>query len=62
MKKDAASIRRLRLLDAVESQMFYVEANEADTWMREKRPILSSQDYGKDEDSVQSYQRKLEVL
>ncbi|XP_037904390.1 spectrin beta chain, non-erythrocytic 1 isoform X3 [Hermetia illucens] len=60
--RDLASIRRLRLLDAVESQMFYAEANEAESWMTEKRPFLASQDFGKDEASVQSLQRKLEVL
>lgn len=60
--RDMASVRRLRLLDAVESQMFYAEANEADSWLREKRPILASHDYGKDEDSVQSQQKKLEAM
>lgn len=42
--------------------MFYVEANEAEAWIREKRPILTSSDYGRDEASVQSHQKKLEVL
>ncbi|XP_052847528.1 spectrin beta chain, non-erythrocytic 5 isoform X3 [Drosophila gunungcola] len=60
--RDLAAIRRLRLLDAVESQLFYVEANEADAWMREKRPVLASSDYGRDEVSVQGHQKKLEVL
>lgn len=60
--RDLASIRRLRLLDAVESQMFYAETNEAEIWMREKRPVLASGDYGKDEDSVQSLQKKLDAL
>ncbi|XP_055376264.1 spectrin beta chain, non-erythrocytic 1 isoform X2 [Condylostylus longicornis] len=60
--RDLSGIRRIRLLDAVESQMFYAEANEAETWMKEKRPMLASLDYGKDETSVISYQRKLEVL
>lgn len=60
--RDLASIRRLRLLDAVESQMFYVEANECETWMNEKRPIFASTDYGKDEDSVQSLQKKIDSL
>lgn len=50
--KDHASIRRLRLLDAVESQMFYSEAMEAETWIREKRQQLSNPDVGKDEDSI----------
>uniref|UniRef100_A0A1I8NPX4 Spectrin beta chain, non-erythrocytic 5 n=2 Tax=Stomoxys calcitrans TaxID=35570 RepID=A0A1I8NPX4_STOCA len=60
--RELCSIRRLRLLDAVESQMFYVEANEAETWIQEKRPIVVSSDYGKDELSVQTHQKKLEVL
>ncbi|KAK7068041.1 Spectrin beta chain, non-erythrocytic 5, partial [Halocaridina rubra] len=58
--KDTASVRRLRLLDAVESQMFYSEASEAEAWMREKRPLLASQDYGKDEISVEALQKKLD--
>lgn len=60
--RDLSSIRRLRLLDAVESQMFYVETNEADIWMKEKQALLTSVDYGKDEDSVQSLQKKLDAL
>ena len=60
--RDLASVRRLRLLDAVESQMFYAEANECESWIKEKRPILISSDYGKDEDAVQSQQKRLEAL
>lgn len=60
--RDHASIRRLRLLDAVESQMFYAEANEAESWIKERRPIVSSNDFGRDEDSVQSMQKKLESI
>uniref|UniRef100_A0A336KQL4 CSON014177 protein n=1 Tax=Culicoides sonorensis TaxID=179676 RepID=A0A336KQL4_CULSO len=60
--RDLSSVRRLRLLDAVESQLFYVEANEAESWIREKRPVLASSDVGKDEDSVLSLQKKLESI
>lgn len=60
--RDLISVRRLRLLDAVESQMFYAEVSECESWMSEKRPILTSPDYGKDEDAVQSQQKKLEAL
>ncbi|PSN40703.1 hypothetical protein C0J52_13751 [Blattella germanica] len=58
--RDLGSVRRLRLLDAVESQMFYAEANEAENWIKEKWPLLTSNDFGKDEDSVQSLAKKLE--
>uniref|UniRef100_A0A6B2E568 Putative beta chain spectrin n=1 Tax=Phlebotomus kandelakii TaxID=1109342 RepID=A0A6B2E568_9DIPT len=60
--RDLASVRRLRLLDAVESQILYTEVIEAETWMKDKLPILASHDYGKDNDSVQSQQKKLESL
>jgi len=32
---------------------FYAEVAEADSWMSDKRPLLASRDFGKDEDSVQ---------
>lgn len=60
--RDLTNVRRLRLLDAVESQQFYAEANEAESWLKEKKPIISSHDYGKDEDSVGSLQKKLDAL
>ncbi|XP_058824690.1 spectrin beta chain, non-erythrocytic 1 isoform X6 [Topomyia yanbarensis] len=60
--RNLTNIRRLRLLDAVESQQFYAEANEAESWLREKKPIISSHDYGKDEDSASSLQKKLDAM
>ncbi|XP_071037774.1 spectrin beta chain [Parasteatoda tepidariorum] len=60
--KDLSSIRKLRLLDAVESQTFYSEAAEAESWIRERKPLLASSDLGKDEDSVQSLLKKLDGL
>ncbi|XP_012530663.2 spectrin alpha chain isoform X3 [Monomorium pharaonis] len=60
--RDLASVRKLRLLDAVESQMFYAEAAEAEQWIREKHPQLTSSDHGKDEDSVQCLLKKLEGI
>lgn len=35
---------------------------EAETWLKEKQPLLTSTDYGKDEDSVLSLLKKLEGL
>lgn len=32
---------------------FYAEISVAESWMDEKMPILSSTEYGKDEDGVQ---------
>ncbi|KAF5308651.1 hypothetical protein FQR65_LT06112 [Abscondita terminalis] len=60
--RDMANIRRLRLQDALESQMFYTEAAEADVWLSEKKPLLASNDIGKDENSTQTLLRKLDAL
>nr|XP_002732400.1 PREDICTED: spectrin beta chain, non-erythrocytic 5-like [Saccoglossus kowalevskii] len=60
--KDSAAERKKLLTDALESQLFYAEVQEADSWMKEKRPLLVSTDYGKDEDSVQKLLKKLEAL
>ena len=60
--KDVASVRRLRLLDALEVQSFYTEVNEAESYLRDKRPLALSQDYGRDEDSTQILIKKLETL
>ncbi|KAK6641322.1 hypothetical protein RUM44_013031 [Polyplax serrata] len=57
--KDLASVRKLRLLDAVESQMFYTEASDAATWLKEKKPQVTSSYLGKDEDSVAALTKKL---
>lgn len=60
--RDLASIRRLRLQDALEVHTYYEEAAEAEAWMKDKRPILTTKEVGKDEDSAQSLKRKLEAL
>uniref|UniRef100_A0A2H8TMG3 Spectrin beta chain, brain 4 n=1 Tax=Melanaphis sacchari TaxID=742174 RepID=A0A2H8TMG3_9HEMI len=60
--KEQSKIRKQKLLDAYESQMFYAEANEAEVWLKEKYPLLASNDYGRDEDSVQTLMKKLEGI
>ncbi|RZC41345.1 spectrin alpha chain, non-erythrocytic 1, partial [Asbolus verrucosus] len=60
--RDLASIRKLRLQDALEVQTYYEEAAEAEAWMNDKRPLLATKEVGKDEDSAESLKRKLEAL
>ncbi|KAG1650604.1 Spectrin beta chain, non-erythrocytic 5 [Nymphon striatum] len=60
--KDQSSVRRLRLLDAEESHMFYSEINEAEAWIKEKLPLVVTSDGGKDEDSVLALIKKLDGL
>lgn len=51
--KTKASQRRQDLEDSLQAQQYFADANEAESWMREKEPIVGSADYGKDEDSAE---------
>lgn len=51
--KAKASQRRQDLEDSLQAQQYFADANEAESWMREKEPIVGSIDYGKDEDSAE---------
>ena len=59
---DLSSLRKLRLNDAVESQQFYSKVAEAFEWIKEKEPILRVTDIKNDEDSVQIYLKKVNVI
>lgn len=41
---------------------FYAEVAEAESWINEKRPLVTSPDLGKDEDTVQVLTKKLDAL
>ncbi|XP_077779120.1 spectrin alpha chain, non-erythrocytic 1-like [Podarcis muralis] len=60
--KGKASQRRQDLEDSLQAQQYFADANEAESWMREKEPIVSSTDYGKDEDSAEALLKKHEAL
>ena len=51
--KEKARSRQLILDEALQAQQYYSSAQEAESWIKEKEPIVSSGDYGKDEDSAQ---------
>ncbi|PVD25646.1 hypothetical protein C0Q70_13305 [Pomacea canaliculata] len=52
--QEGATIRRTRLEDAIEAQQYYADANEAESWMKEKMPLVCSDDVGKDEAGAQA--------
>uniref|UniRef100_A0A6Q2XKI3 Spectrin alpha chain, non-erythrocytic 1 n=1 Tax=Esox lucius TaxID=8010 RepID=A0A6Q2XKI3_ESOLU len=60
--KGKAGQRRQDLEDSLQAQQYFADANEAESWMREKEPIVSSPDYGKDEDSAEALLKKHEAL
>lgn len=48
--------------DSLQAHQYYADANEAESWMKEKEPIVSNTDYGKDEDSSEALLKKHEAL
>jgi spectrin beta len=51
--KAAATARETALQGALQAQQYFVEANEAESWMKEKEQQVHSSDLGKDEYSAQ---------
>ena len=45
--------RKKDLDNALQVHQYYADANEAESWMKEKEAVVSSGDYGKDEDSAE---------
>ncbi|XP_071500194.1 spectrin alpha chain, non-erythrocytic 1-like [Diadema antillarum] len=60
--KDKIAQRKEDLEDSLEAQQYFADANEAESWMQEKEPIVASEDYGKDEDSAESQLKKHKTL
>ncbi|GMR45924.1 hypothetical protein PMAYCL1PPCAC_16119, partial [Pristionchus mayeri] len=60
--KNKAEKRRLELNDSLQAHQYLADANEAETWMAEKEPIVGSGDYGKDEDSAEALLKKHRAL
>ncbi|VDL75035.1 unnamed protein product [Nippostrongylus brasiliensis] len=60
--KDAASVRRARLQQAVDSHEYYTEAAEAEQWIRDQMPVAYNQETGRDQASAEGYLRRLTVL
>ena len=43
-------------------QEFYLRVEEEESWIREKEPLASSTDYGRDRNSVVQLQQKHQAL
>lgn len=60
--QNKSSKRKEDLDDSLQAQQYFADANEAESWMREKEPIVGNTDYGKDEDSAEALLKKHEAL
>ena len=52
--RELAVVKEKKLKDAASTFSFYADANEADSWINEKRPLVASVDYGEDSSSASS--------
>lgn len=59
---EKANQRRLDLEDSLQVHQYFVDANEAESWIKEKEPLVTIADYGKDEDSTEALLKKHEAL
>lgn len=57
-----ADQRHGNLEDSLQAHQYLADAAEAESWMREKEPIIGSEDLGKDEDSTEALMKKQEAL
>jgi len=57
--RDLAGLRKLRLVDAAEAQLFYTKLTDIVDWVKEKDPILKLKDVPQDKDTVQIYLKKM---
>ncbi|KAK6636692.1 hypothetical protein RUM43_010354 [Polyplax serrata] len=60
--KNKALQRKQDLEDSLQAHQYFADANEAESWIKEKQPIVTSTDYGKDEDSSEALLKKHEAL
>ncbi|GBP27213.1 Spectrin beta chain, non-erythrocytic 5 [Eumeta japonica] len=50
--RELAAAREKQLADAAEAYQFYGDANETESWMKEKRPLVATDDVGRDAPSA----------
>jgi spectrin alpha len=60
--KEKSAQRKQDLDDSLQAHQYFADANEAESWMREKMPIVSSNDWGTSEDSSEALLKKHEAL
>lgn len=60
--KERAAQRKQDLEDSLQAHQYFADANEAESWMKEKESLASSIDFGKDEDSSEALQKRHEAF
>ena len=49
---DLLALRKNKLEEAIQSQQYHADANEAESWIKDREPLVVSTDYGSSEASA----------
>ncbi|VDM96556.1 unnamed protein product [Thelazia callipaeda] len=60
--KQFMSERSKNLEDSLRSQQYYAEVNQAQQWVRERIPLVTNSDIGKDQAAAEGHLRRLKTL
>ncbi len=52
--KEKSAQRKQDLEDSLQAHQYFADANEAESWMKEKEPLAGNTDFGKDEDASEA--------
>jgi len=60
--KEKSAQRKQDLEDSLQAHQYFCDANEAESWLKEKESLAGSTDYGKDEDSSEALMKRHEAF
>jgi spectrin alpha len=60
--KEKSVQRKQDLDDSLQAHQYFSDANEAESWMKEKEPLAGNVDYGKDEDASEALLKRHEAF
>ena len=60
--KEKSAQRKQDLEDSLQAHQYFADANEAESWMKEKEPLAGNNDYGKDEDASEALLKRHEAF
>ncbi|CAB4055755.1 SPTA [Lepeophtheirus salmonis] len=60
--KDKAAQRKQDLEDSLQAHQYFADANEAESWMKEKEPLAGNEEYGRDEDGSEALLKRHEAF
>ena len=60
--KEKSIHRKQDLEDSLQAHQYFTDANEAESWLKEKEPLAGNVDFGKDEDASEALLKRHEAF